>query len=112
VKIKNANLEWYVFYKDFNSKKIIRYNVLGGSFAEELAKNIRKRKISNKADLKEYLKRDFMYHYWSKSEYEVAVGGLHNKYPEEFEKIDIWYQLEPNLDRIVDYIITEMNINF
>ena len=54
-----------------------------------------------------------MYHYWSRSEYEIAVGGLHSKYPENFEKIDAYYQLEMNLDHIVNYIndYLEMNLD-
>ena len=54
-----------------------------------------------------------MYHYWSRSEYEIAVGGLHSKYPENFEKIDAYHQLEMNLDHIVDYIndYLEMNLD-
>ena len=110
MKIKNVNLEWNVLYKDFNSKEIKTYNVLGGSFPEDLAKNIKKHKIENKEQLKEYLKRDFMYHYWCKSEFEIAVGGLHAKYPEEFEKIDIWRQIEMNFNHIIDYIIEEMKL--
>lgn len=108
--IKNANLEWNVLYKDFNSKKIKNYNILGGSFSEDLAKNIKKYKIENKEQLKEYLKRDFMYHYWSKYEYEIAVGGLNASFPDEFEKIDIWRQIEMNFDRIIDYIIDKMRL--
>ena len=46
-----------------------------------------------------------MYYYWSKSECEIQVAGLLAEKEEEFKKIDIWYQLEPNLDIITDYII-------
>lgn len=110
MKIKNVSLEWNVLYNDFNSKEIKPYNILGYSFPEELAKAIKKNKIENKEQLKEYLKRDFMYHYWCKSEFEIAVGGLHMKDLTEFEKIDIWYQIEMNFDNIIDYIILKMQL--
>lgn len=110
MKIKNTNLKWNVMIYDFNSKKIKPYNILGHGFAEELAKKIKKYKIETPNQLKEYLKKDFMYHYWSKTEFEIAVGGLSAKHPEEYEKIDVWYQIEFNLDNIVNHIISEMKL--
>lgn len=109
MRIKNANLKWNVLYYDSNTSKITPYNILGYSFAEELAKEVKKYKIENREQLKEHLKREFMYHYWSKSECEMAMGGLYTKY-EDFEKIDMWYQIEMNLDNIVDYIILNMRL--
>lgn len=110
MKIKNVNLCWNVIYEDFNARKIKQTNILGYGFPEDLAKAVKKNKIENREQLKEYLKREFMYHYWGKSEYEIAVGGLHSKHPEEFEKIDVWYQIEMNFDHIIDYIIREMRL--
>lgn len=110
MKVKNVDMCWKVLYHDFNGRKIKPYNILGNSFAEDLAARIKKDKIVNREQLKDYLKKDFMYHYWSKSEFEIAVGGLHSTHPEEFEKIDIWYQIEMNFDNIVDYIIDKMQL--
>ena len=31
---------------------------------------------------------------------------------DDFEKIDVWYQLEPNLDRICEYVIRELKLDF
>ena len=54
-----------------------------------------------------------MYHYWSKTECEIVIGGLHCKYLDEFEKkIDMYRQIEMNLDKIVKYVIDEMCIVF
>lgn len=53
-----------------------------------------------------------MYYYWSKCEAEIAVGGLFIKSIEELEKIDIYSQLQPNLDRITEYVIKEMGFRF
>lgn len=114
MRIKNANLHYYVFYRDWNAKNLKRVNILGYGFAEELAQRIKKDKIDSREKLKETLKRIFMYHYWSKSEYEVSVGDLFidNAKAEDFVKIDVWYQIEYNLDLITDHIITEMQIKF
>lgn len=113
MKIKNKKLVWNVLLHDFNSDKIITYNVFSNEFKENLYKEYRKKKINNKLELKEYIKSKMMYRYWSRCEYEIAVGGIHSKHPENFEKIDAYYQLEMNLDHIVDYIndYLEMNLD-
>lgn len=107
MKVRNVNLEWYAIR--FNNGKIERFNVL--SFMKEnIANMVRLKKINNINELKEYLRHEFMYHYWSKTEAEIAIGGLFAKYPDEFEKKDIWYQLEMNLDRIAEYVNNAMEI--
>ena len=108
MKMKNVELKWYVFRWDFNAKKITNYNVLSG-LAEDIAKKVQAKKINNKDTLKEYLKKEFMYHYWSRTEHEVYISDLHGS---EGEKIDIWRQVEPNLDNIVDYVNLKMELKF
>ena len=110
MKIKNVNLKWYVLRHDFNADRIINYNCLWNDLPEEISTEIKKKNINNKEELKEYLKHKFMYYYWSKAEYEILVSGLHSK-EDNIEKIDIWRQIEPNLDRITEYIIQEMKID-
>lgn len=110
MKIKNVDLKWYVLNHDFNRDKIIDYNVLWQSLPEELAKEIRKGIITDRESLKERLQRKFMSQYWSRAEYETMVSGLHTRV--EPEKIDVWRQIAPNLDRITDYIIEEMKLEF
>lgn len=111
MRIKNKKLIWNVMLHDFNSDKIKVYNVFSESFKENLYKEYRKKKINNKIELKEYIKSKMMYQYWSRSEYEIVVGGLHSKYPEKFEKLDVYYQLEMNLDHIVDYVNDYLEMN-
>lgn len=110
--MKTTKLEWYVLNHDFNSKKIISYNVLNG-WEDALKEARKKKKFNNRETLKNYLKREFMYYYWCKAECEISVGGLFVKdIDKDLFKIDIWSQLEPNLDRITDYVISAMNFRF
>ena len=118
MKIKNVKLEWYAFRYDWNNKKLKFTNVLGG-MEEEIANKIKKgqkdnwRPVTNYNTFKDWLKGEFMYHYWSKSEHEVIITDLFGETNEaRWEKHDIWWQLEPNLDRICEYIIREMEIEF
>lgn len=102
-------LEWYVLRNNFNTGKIESFNVLNNW--EDRLKKIRK-KTKNKEEFKEQVKREFMYYYWCKTEYEILVSGLFAKSIDDFQKIDIWTQLEPNLNNIINYIINKMNFKF
>lgn len=111
--MKNNNLEWYVLYHNNNKREVTKYNVLAGqTFIDTLMRNIKNKIIYDKKTLKEFLKKEFMHDYWCRSEYEILVTGLHTKIDEStlLKKIDIYTQLEMNLDRIVDYINSECNL--
>lgn len=116
MKRRNKKLEWYAFRHDWNTKGLVKTNVLGVSFAEDILKRIKRDKITTYEDFKEAVIRELKYHYMSKAEYEVLVTDL---FPRDYEdfcnraiKIDIWYQLEPNIDRIVKYIMEELRLEF
>lgn len=116
MKVKNVNLEWYAFRYDSNRKKIVYINVLAG-MEDEIAKKVRKgakdkwNPVINYNTFKEWIKRKLMYYYWCKSEHECLIGDWCANPEETFEKHDIWWQLEPNLDRICEYIIQKMQLN-
>ena len=110
MKIKNANLTWKVLRWDTSSHKTRAYDVMPG-IAEEVAKRIKKKEIYNKITLKEFLRKEFMYHYWSKSECEMVISGWICDNNIE-EKIDMWKQLEINLDTITQYVNTQMQLNY
>lgn len=112
MKVKNANLVWNVLNKDFNSKKIKKYNIFGRGFVEELHKKVLKKEVSTYKELKEFINNWARYYYWSRTEFEIAVGGLFARDIEEFEKIDVYRQVEMNLDRITEYVNGELRLNF
>jgi coproporphyrinogen III oxidase len=112
MKVKNVKLEWNVLIADFSTNKIKYYNVLNDELIQILHKEIVKKKtITNYEQLKERIKRWCMYYYWSKREWEIGVGGIGAKYPDEYEKIDAWRQIEMNFDRMCEYIIRELKID-
>ena len=78
---------------------------------EEIYNEYKKGKIKTLENLKQYLKIILQRQYWSRCEYEIAVGGLSSKYPDEFEKIDAFRQIEMNLDRITEYVNWKMQLN-
>ncbi len=110
MRIKKAKLEWNVLLHDFNRDEIRNYNIFGSKSPEEIANRIKKNKIITYEDFKESMKRNFMAQYWSRSEYEIIVSGFSQNAKQY--KIDVWRQIEMNLDRILEYIINEMKIEF
>lgn len=99
-------LEWNVLIHDFNSNKIKECNIFG----EDFLKGLDRKNIKNFVELKKYIDGWAKYRYWSKTEYEVEIGGLFSKYPDEFEKIDIYRQIRMNLDRITEYVNNKLQI--
>lgn len=108
MKIKNVNLKWYALHWDSNEGKLKDYNILY-NIEESIAREVRSGRVYNKSILREYLKTKFMYHYWSKAECEILVSDLSES---KQEKIDMWRQIQPNLDLIVDYVNDKMKLNF
>lgn len=101
-------IEWYAFDQacsDGTGEGKLEYiNVIRDRHLESVKKLIKKNATYEeiKADLRSW----FIHDYWSKTEYEVIVSQWTG--PKFEQKIDIWYQLEPNLDRITEYIIREL----
>lgn len=115
--MRKRKLEWYAFEYDFNNRKVQRINVLRDTIRDEIIKRLKSKKdywsITDYNSLKENVKRILMSYYWCRAEHEILVTDL---FPKDFEKeavkLDVWYQLEPNLDRIVEYVIKELEIEF
>ena len=107
--MKKPILEWNVLLHDFNSSKIRKYNVLNDDYIiNSIKKAIKKQEIKNYAEFKEFIARKFMAQYWSRTEYEILVSGLFDI--DKAEKIDVWYQIEMNLDNIAEYMINKLKL--
>lgn len=91
------NLEWYAFIQDFNGNKLRYINVIDDELIESV------KKCNTYEEVKKEIRLELMHHYWSRSEYEVVVTNWCGKEMEQ--KIDVWYQIEPNLDRLTEYMI-------
>ena len=107
MKIKSVKLEWYAFR--YSNEKLVFVNVLNG-IEQEIAKKVKGKSILTKKDLKEWLKRDLMYYFWCKAEHEFVIGDVFTNDMDKLEKHDIWWQLEPNLDRITEYVNSTMEL--
>lgn len=94
--------KFYVMYYDWNGRKVKRANIIRQEIIEDLQKRVKKG--AKRGELLNRLVSLLKYYYWSKAEYEIMVGDLFCK-SGELEKIDVWFQLEPNVDLILDIIL-------
>lgn len=111
MRIKKAKLEYMAIMHDWNSHSLKYVNVLGDRLKDDIIKSIKSGDIHDKDSLKKRVIVLLRYYYMSKAEYEVMVGDLFCK-PNEMFKIDVWYQLEPNIDHIINHIIKEMDLDY
>ena len=109
---KYDNLVYYAFRYDWNSHSMVKTNILRDDFFEKLEKHLKQRKEPvTKESIKELLDSNLKYHYWSRREYEIQVGDLWAPI-EDMKKVDVYQQVAPNLDVIVDYIVYHLGIKF
>lgn len=94
-------MEWNVYYYNCNANKMQSYNVLRGR--EDTIKKM-KRKAKSFDEFKEELRREMMYYFWSKFEWEMTIssyGGLTDG--SEAMRIDAWEQIKLNWNRFAEY---------
>ena len=94
-------LKWNVYTSDFNGKRIVVDNIFEhGGFTADCKKNAKKNK--DKEAFAEQLRRDIMYYFWAKCEWEVMIGDL---FRDEVKiKVDVYDQVCLNWDLFVDYV--------
>lgn len=99
---KKQRLEWNVIEYNINSRSLDVYNVFWHfGFLNDTKKNAKKNK-DNKEEFLSNLKRDAMYYFWSKCEWEIVVSSWPTGDAEE--KIDVYDQLAFNWDKFSEYV--------
>ena len=105
---EKLDLKWYVLNYDFNRKKMENFNIFNSSnFLWGVSKALKEYESFGK--FKEEIDNWLKYSFWSKSEYEIACGGLFVSDIDDLEKIDVYYQMKDNVDVLCRYILTEYN---
>lgn len=70
IRKSQGSLTWFVTYYNINSNKIGHYDVL--KHREGLIKRLKKQ-CATKTDFSEAMRREMMYHFWSKCEWELII---------------------------------------
>lgn len=105
--------QFFAYYKDFNTGEMRQVDVLEVVFEELLTtkgkvkKQIRD-KIVDREQLYHLVKTNLMYHYWSRCEWEFIItdwpyrgDSIEKNRP---VKVDVYDQIKPNLNLIVDLV--------
>ena len=95
-------LEWNVVYFSWNKKDFVIYNVLSPYFVDEIKKCTKK--IEDKNEFAEEVKRICIYCFWSKFEWEIILKEWTAGDNPKQKKIDVYDQLKLNWNRFIDYL--------
>ena len=121
MKQRKERPQFFAIYKDFNSGKIEKYDVLNvifnTIFTEKGTFNTRSfhyfdkkcnvLPVRTKEQLEEFIKLELRYHFWGKCEWEfIAIDWPNRDTIDESRpvKIDVYEQLEPNISVITDLV--------
>ena len=96
-------LEWYVLNYDFNKKKIEYFNIFQHSYLVESLKEYLSNDNFNYSDYIERVDKLLRYCFWSKREYEISVADAFETDISKLKKIDVYFQLKPNIEKIAEY---------
>lgn len=105
LEIQNFN----VIVSDFNTKEFKSYNVI--PYFIQCYKKA-KQKPKTFEEFKEFIKKEGMYMYWARCQYEIVL--VHWPYKEDnpldnCKKIDVWWQIENNIDLVTRVLMYNIN---
>ena len=101
--MEKPNLTWNVYRLNINSREIEVYNIFDHWFF--LAGCVKAAKKHTRMEFAEEIKRELMYYYWSKCEWEVLVSDWTSPdFHKSQKKIDVYQQVMLNFDRFIDYL--------
>lgn len=100
--------QFNVIYWDFNKESPSPYDVLP-YFRNEYERTKKPERPVTMEQWKEFIIRKGRYMYWARAEYEVII--LQWPPTDKSYKLDIWQQIEANLDLITEILMQEYESN-
>lgn len=110
-------IQWNVYIGDFNGRCIRTFNIFRHTaFTEGCQKIIKKYQKAEKAEgvfnrdaFSDEIRRELMYYFWSKCEWEVIIDHWPPHESFKSEKVDVFDQVRLNWDVFIDYIWDNKN---
>ena len=97
-------LVWNVFVDSFNEKHIKVHNISDhASFLQDCAKAAKKYK-DDREGFEDAIKKELMYYYWSKCEWEIILTSWPVRKNFQDAKVDVYSQVCLNWDVFIDYV--------
>ena len=103
------NLEWYVLNYNWNKKKIENFNIFRSYRFSEGVKDLLKY-YTTFDEFVEELEKELMYAFWAKREYEISVGDAFETDLDKYEKLDVYWQVKPNVRILAKYILDNSDL--
>ena len=101
---KKKELVWNVYIGNFNAQCIEVFNIFHHvRFFADL-KKIAKKYKNDREMFEEEVRRNLMYYYWSKCEWEIILTGWPQREGYNDEKVDVYSQVMLNWDVFIDYL--------
>lgn len=108
--VQSLNLEFYALMWSSISKAPKMENILQQHYVEKIIAGLYENKVTNKEEIKKELNSAFTHEYWGRYQYEIEVAARGEQ--DKFETVDVYKQLSPNLDLIVDYVYSKLYKSF
>lgn len=98
-------LEWNVYVEDINGKRMCTHNIFDHYRFRSDCKKAAKKYGKDREQFEETVRRDLMYYYWSKCEWEIVLSPwVGNRESFREEKIDVYDQVKLNWDIFIDWL--------
>lgn len=104
------NLEWYVLNYNWNKKKVENFNIFRSYRFSEGVKDLLKY-YTTFDEFVEELEKELMYAFWAKREYEISVGDAFETDLNKYEKLDVYWQVKPNVKALAHYILDNSDLD-
>lgn len=91
-----------VIYQNFNAQKFEPYDVIPYFIDKYKELNLKSRPKTFE-EFKEFIKKESLYMFWARCEYEIIIAGWPNK--ETQEKWDIHRQIMMNIDLVTRLVM-------
>lgn len=101
----NTKLTWNVYVGHFNRRTIEIFNIFNHSrFLEDIKKIARAYKDTQREEFCEHMRKELLYYFWSKCEWEVIIDHWPPKADFHDKKVDVYEQVRLNWEPFCDYV--------
>ena len=98
------DMTWYVYVKNFNGKRIEKFNIFNHAGFMNDVKDIYKKYKNDFNKFEEEIQMSLRYCYWAKCEWEIILQSWPQCDDFHEEKIDVYDQVSLNWDVFIKYV--------
>lgn len=107
MRIQNQIEHFYVIIHDFNTNKMVPYDVL--PCLVDRCRSI-KPKPRTFEEVRDLVRKESMYRWWAKCQYEILLSPWSSSTDKESEKWDVHQQVMMNLDLVAHLVMKSLKL--